>query len=126
MSKQTVVTKPCKHLCRYEFNDAELLAIGKELAEYNAQLAAVEQDKKRVVSDFAAKIASKESDVSIATNKIQSGYEWRDLPCTVRFHQPKSGRKEIVRDDTKEVVATQDMTDADLQALLPLEGQPAD
>ena len=31
MSKSTIITKPCKHMCRYEFNDAELLAIGKEL-----------------------------------------------------------------------------------------------
>ena len=115
-----IVTKSCKHMCRYQFNDAELLAIGKELAEFNEQLDAIEQDKKRVVSDFAAKIASRESDVSLAVNKIRSGYEYRDLPCTVRFHQPKAGKKEIVRDDTKEIVATQDMTESDLQALLPL------
>jgi hypothetical protein len=122
MSKSTIITKPCKHMCRYEFNDPELLAIGKELAEYNEQLDAIEQDKKRVVSDFAAKIASHESDISLAVNKIRSGYEYRDLPCTVRFHQPKTGKKEIVRDDTGLVVAVQDMTEFDLQALLPLEG----
>jgi len=113
-------TKPTKRTVRYVFNDEELLTIGKEMAESAIALAAVEQDKKRVVSDFTAKIAAKEAEVSVASNKIQSGYEFREMPCTITFNKPKVGRKEIVRDDTSELIATEDMTPDEMQQdLLP-------
>lgn len=108
-------TKPTKRTLRYTFNNAELLQIGKEMAESSIALAAVEQDKKRIVADFSAKIATKESEVTVASNKIQSGYEFREIPCTITFHKPKAGRKEVVRDDTKELVATEDMTPDEMQ-----------
>lgn len=119
-AKSNPHTKPTKRQCRYKFNDVELLQIGKELAEHNEQLSAFEDDKKRTVSDFGAKIAGKEADVSIAVNKIQSGYEWRELPCTIFYNDPKNGRKTIVRDDTGETVAVEDMSPEELQTKLPL------
>lgn len=115
--------KPTKRNCRYKFNDPELLAIGKELVEHNAELTALELDKKRVMGDFTARITAKESHVSIAANKIQSGYEWRDLPCTIHFHSPKAGKKTTLRDDTGELVATEDMTPEELQQDLPMSEQ---
>lgn len=113
------LTKPTKHNCRYRFTESELLQIGKELAEHNGELSALEQDKKRVVADFGAKITGKESDVSIAVNKIQSGYEWRDLPCTIHYNVPKTGKKRVIRDDTNEQVDERDMTPDELQMELP-------
>ncbi len=113
------LTKPTKHNCRYRFSDAELLQIGKELAEQNSELSALEQDKKRVVADFGAKISAKESDVSIAVNKIQTGYEWRDLACTIHYNTPKAGKKRVIRDDTNEQVDERDMTPDELQMELP-------
>ena len=115
------LTKPTKRQCRYKFNDEELLALGKELAEANGQLTALEEDKKRVVSDFTAKVAAKEADVSIGVNKIQSGYEWRELPCTITFNSPVPGKKTVVRDDTQEQVAIENMTQDELQTDLKLE-----
>ena len=115
------LTKPTKFNCRYKFNDAELLQIGKELAEHNSELSALEQDKKRVVADFGAKITGKEATVSIAVNKIQSGYEWRDLPCTIHYNTPKTGKRRIIRDDTGAQVDERDMTPDELQMELPVE-----
>lgn len=117
-------TKKDERNCKYKFNDAELLDIGKSLAESNQKLSALEDDKKRVTSDFAARISGGEADVSVAVNKMRSGYEWRKLPVTIHFDKPKPGRKQFVRDDNGEIVGDEAMDENDRQAVLDFE-QPA-
>lgn len=109
------ITKKSKRNLRCKFTNDELLVVGKELAEANNALTALENDKARVVSDFAAKIKGAEAIVSIASNKISTGYEFRDVPVTIAMHEPESGKKTIVRDDTKEIVEVLDMTQDELQ-----------
>lgn len=109
-----------KHL-RCVFNNEELLVLGKELAEHNGALAALENDKSRVVSDFGAKIKAKEADVAIASNKIATGYEFRDVPVTITLNKPAVGKKTVVRDDTGEHVGVEDMSQDELQQQLQLE-----
>ena len=111
---EPTVKKSKRHL-RCKFNNEELLNIGKELAENNNALAALENDKASVVSDFAARIKAAEAHVSIAANKISSGYEFRDVPVTITMPAPAPGKKLIVRDDTGEQVAVEDMTQEELQ-----------
>ena|ERR1035437_4111902 len=115
---EPTVKKSKRHL-RCKFNNEELLVIGTELAESNNALAALENDKASIVSEFAAKIKAAEATVSIAAHKISSGYEFRDVPVTIRMHQPVVGKKVIFRDDTNELVATEDMTQEELQPELP-------
>ena len=120
-TKKESFTKQSTYRCKYRFTDAELLTIGRSLAESNEKLGALEEEKKRVTSDFAAKIAGAEADVSIAVNEIRSGYEWRDMPVTIHFNEPTSGRKQFIRDDTAEIVGNEAMDDRDKQTLLELE-----
>jgi hypothetical protein len=108
------VKKSKRHL-RCKFNNEERLVIGTELAESNNSLAALEDDKARVVSDYAARIKAAEAAISIAANKISTGYEFRDVPVTIRMHEPDTGKKTIFRDDTNEMVAVEDMTQEELQ-----------
>lgn len=121
MPKDKPFTKPTKHYCKYVFDNPELLAIGKQLAEHNANLTAVEADKKRVVADFQAKITALEAEIAIASGKIQTGYQWMDMPCTIHYNLPKTGKKQIMRDDTKEIVQTADMTSEEMQMELPVQ-----
>lgn len=120
------VTRKSERNLQCKFTEVEITQFGRDLAHQTIELTALESDKKRVVSDFAAKISSKESDISVLTNKIQSGYEYRMVPVIEHFDQPKPGRKQIVREDTGEVVGTEPMTQADLQTeLLTKENEPA-
>ena len=124
MSKKTepTVKKSKRHLsCK--FNNEELLIVGRELAESNNALAALEDDKARVVSDYAARIKAAEATVSIAANKISTGYEFRDVPVTIRMHLPVTGKKTTFRDDTGETVSTEDMTQEELQPELIEDGK---
>jgi hypothetical protein len=124
MSKKTepTVKKSKRHL-RCKFNSEELLVIGTELAESNNSLSALEEDKARVVSDYAARIKSAEATVSIAAHKISSGYEFRDVPVTIRMHEPESGKKTVFRDDSNEMVAVEEMTQEELQPELIEDGK---
>lgn len=99
----------------------ELLEAGKRSAELTREICALEEDKARVSKDFAARIASREADRSILTDKITSGYEFRDVTCRVDLNSPKVGVKTIVRLDTAEDVAVEQMTPDELQEKLPLE-----
>jgi hypothetical protein len=119
-AEKAPITKKSTRNLPYRFTDEELLGIGKELAERTEQLTALESDKKRVVSDFAAKIAGKESDISVLTNKIRSGYEYRELPVTEVMHTPKPGLKQIIRDDDGKVAGEERMTNSELQEELQL------
>ena len=64
----------------------------------------------------------KEAEVSIASNKIQSGYEYRDMPHTVEFNIPETGKKTIIKNETGAVVCVENMTADELQMELDVEG----
>ena len=104
-----------QRLTRCIFTNSDLLVIGKSLAELRQQREALENDKKRVVSDFSAKLAAVDAEESIAANKIASGYEIRAVECRVLLDAPERGQKTLMRLDTDEVAGIEEMTDADRQ-----------
>jgi len=112
--------KKSKRNLRCVFTDREMLAVGKLLAEKNTELVALENDKKRVTSDFSAKVQAAQAEISVLTNKITSGYEFRMVPCLERLGAPEPGRKEVYREDTGELVAAEDMTPGELQRQLEI------
>ena len=122
--KNNPTVKNVKRQLRCAFTSTELLVIGKSLAELRQQREALENDKKRVVSDFSAKLAAVDAEESIAANKIASGYEIRAVECRVLLDAPERGQKTLVRLDTDEVAAVEEMTDADRQLNL-LEAEEA-
>ena len=120
--KETAKTE--KHL-RCIFTEAELLVQGKKLAELNNELVSIENDKKRVTDDFKAKASAVEADISITSNNIRSGYEYRKVPCTIRFEDPSEGLKTTYRDDTGEQVSCEALTPEEKQRKLILLEQSA-
>lgn len=110
------ITKSLKHI----FNDAELLQIGKDLADKANELASLEDDKKRVTSDFKAKIDTVTAEIGIMSRNISTGNEYRMIKCSQAFHVPHPGKKTITRLDTFEVVQISDMTTEEMQQHLPI------
>jgi septum formation inhibitor MinC len=107
--------------------DEEKLAAGRELAESTNQLNEIESDKKRVSDDFKAKASTAEAQIGILSNKLRSGYEFRQVECLVVFDDPKPGEKTIYRTDIKvakkpgETVEVRRMTEEEKQRQLILE-----
>lgn len=120
-------TKPqvklIKRNLRCEFTNVELLAHGKTLAELNRMAVQLEEEKKRITDDYKAKLSSVAADASIIANNIRTGYEFRNVDCQCFFNKPVSGKKTILRQDTAKEVAVEDMTQDEMQEMLPLEDE---
>lgn len=113
-----------KRQLRTELSDAELLQAGKDLAEKTSSLRVLEEDAKRSASDFKARITAAQSEISVISNRVNTGYEYRVVSCTERLDTPRIGKKRITRDDTKELVAIEEMTASEMQRELPIEQPP--
>ena len=94
---------------RCDLTDAEKLNYGKTSADKTGELAILEADKKQVVEDFKAKIAACEAERASLSAKLSNGYEYRQVTCVAYFDRPERGKKTILRSDTAEEVAVEDM-----------------
>lgn len=101
--------------------DEEKICAGKELAEATESIETLENDKAQIVADFKAKITAAQAQISVLSNKLRSGYEFRDVACELRYDVPAKGQKQVFRLDTKKVVETAPMTEEEKQRQLPLE-----
>lgn len=118
--KKDKITIPLTRSLRYNFNPDELREIGKRLGETRKNVEQLEKDKKRVTSDFTARINMQNSESAQLANKVTAGYEFREIDCTATLNHPKTGQKTIIRNDTFEKVGTEEMLASESQmALLP-------
>jgi hypothetical protein len=133
MSKKTTVVKADEKTAsrppkkwemqlRVQFTDPEINAIAKKLAEANADLIRAEEDKKAVTSQLKAKCEGIAARVGELSGKINSGFEYRNVPVVTTYDHPKVGMKTTVRMDTGEVVECEAMTLAEMQRELALSG----
>lgn len=102
--------KECSQQLRYLFNNDELREQGKRLAETHDKLDELERDKKRVTTDFAAKISAVKAEAGSLAANVSTGYQLRDILCTAVMDTPKLGMKRITRNDSGEVVSEEPMT----------------
>ena len=114
-------TKKLNRNLRVTLTREELLETGKSLADATAALAAIEDDKKRVTSDFKAKADAKQAEISVASQAISTGYWIKEVECTAHMDMPKKGQKTIVRDDTGEHVGVEPMSRDDMQVEMEIE-----
>lgn len=106
---------------RHTFTEKEILEIARKLAESTKELDQAEEEKKAVTSQLKAKCDGIAARVSEQAAKINSGYEYRMTPVTVKYNTPKTGSKRLVRMDTNENIGDEDMTQAELQSEFPLD-----
>lgn len=114
-------TKPTKLNLDYHFTPDELIVMGKELGERQLRLRKLDDDRKMVADEWKAKISAEENHVNSLANKVSSGYEYRDIECTVTFNAPTEGQKTVSRNDSGAVVKIMDMEDHEKQDELPLD-----
>ncbi len=99
----------------------------KELADYAQSLSEkyidnvqLEADKKGLVAEYKAKIDVILGEMGLLSQKVSTQHEWRDVECHWAYNW-KTDRKELVREDTGEMVREEKITQADRQKLFPLE-----
>lgn len=117
-------TRAIKSNLDYHFTEVELIALGKELGECQLNLRRLDDDRKMVADEWKAKISSAEGHINSLSNKVSSGYEYRDIECTVTMNTPHPGDKTVTRNDTGAMVKIMPMDESEKQDELPLEMSP--
>lgn len=107
-----------KRSLKCKFTDAEILQLGKDLAEKTELYGQIEADKKQITKEFDAKLAEAEAQIRSASGKVQSGNEYRSVDCTETFGEPDESRKTIRRLDTDEIVEVRELTTEEKQRTL--------
>lgn len=98
-------------------------ALAINVAEYNT----VEDEKKAVMLEYNERLKLLDTFQRRMAKIVEEGKEDRPVMCQVDYHAPESGYKQIIRQDTFEIVETLPMNKydeeayyAEMQASLPL------
>lgn len=105
--------------------DAELLALGGDMATKQNEVATLENDLASIKSDYKAKIDQKEASLAAIGEKIRSKREFRDIACK-RVFDYQAGEIYEVRLDTGAELSRRNMTGKELQRELALPTKPTE
>lgn len=112
------LAKTTNRYLKHTFSQDELNAFRDTLASTICELSQLEDEKKTVTSQFAARINEKKATSNMAAQNIRNGYEFRDIDCDVTY-DTKRRMKLISRKDTGEFIEDLPMTADELQCSLP-------
>lgn len=104
--------------CKYTFTDGELVEIAKTQARYHSELVAAEEQFDNIKADHKSVLTRLESDISMCTRRVTSGYEMRMVPCLVLKFRPDKETAMLVRTDSGLVVRTRKLSDDEKQLRL--------
>lgn len=100
-----------------KLTDTELLEFGKRLAQSSTDIHNEEERQTQVKAELKAKLGAFETERSRLAGIVASGRENRDVSCDMVFDYSRL-IVEVIRTDTKEVVETRRMTEAEQQRKL--------
>lgn len=103
-----------KRSVKHTFTEPERSALSTELINALAMKSTTEADFDSVKASYKAKVSEAESRVESIAAALRCGFEMRPKDCNVIF-RTKDRKKDIICIETKEIVATEDMTADDLQ-----------
>ena len=107
---------------RHTFPQAERVRLAEDLSHEIVLRDQLEVEFSKLKSAHADKVSKHDSTIRDLTRKLCEGWEYRDVKCKVLWNDPADGQKTIVRLDTGEVLAVEEMTFEEKQDDLPLAG----
>lgn len=124
--EKKVVSKSILKSLVVKLTAIEKAELAGQLADRIRQKEWLEDAKKVATKRYAAQIEETIADINDLSNKIRAGEELRQVKCEVIFDDPAPGHKSTYRLDTMEKIATELMTDDELQGELFPEEEKAD
>lgn len=103
-----------KRLVKHTFTPEELLDLSDRLCNALAAEQNVNAEFDAVKQTFKGRISAAESDVMTLSSTLRARFEMRQKECEIRFRLADK-KKDVVCVETGELIATEDMTDNDLQ-----------
>ena len=106
---------------RVEYTRDEIVDLARKQAEAYGELSRAEDEKKAVVATLKAKCDGISARIAELAGKITAGFEYRTVPCEIRYDEPKAGLKTTLRLDMGTEVNVEPMTLSERQAELQLD-----
>jgi hypothetical protein len=100
--------------CKYTFSVTEKAEMSSEMAQKVARLERTEDELKTVKAQFKSETEQLARDISTTAEKLNSGYEMRNIKCEV-IRDYREGIVEYVRTDTGEIAKSRKMRDDERQ-----------
>ncbi len=95
-------TKTTKKTLQHKFTDEEQRGLARDLAVKTQELRSLEDSKASAVASYGSQIKFAKETIGLLSDKVASGFEMREIECTVEFHTPEQNKKRITRTDTLE------------------------
>lgn len=89
---------------KVDYSNEDIKVFRQKLDAAEMELSVLDEQKK-----------AKKLELEAIQDKILKGYEYKQVDCEVFLNLPNSGRKQIVRVDTDEMIEESDMTTEELQ-----------
>lgn len=118
--------KKSEEKLRVQYTDAELLEIGKKLAETAREKEALEDEKKSIMKGYGSRLDGLAAKISELSNNLSSGFNHRDVTVETTYGDPAPGKKTTRRLDTGATLRVEAMTLAEMQSELPLKTDAQD
>jgi hypothetical protein len=122
--KEIMEEKKFQRSVPVKLTQEEFVEKGKAMSREQNEMTSLTARLKEVSTDFKAKIAQKEATINSLSITISNGYEYREVDCFYSY-RTEQGMKDVVREDTGEIIGTERMTKEDYQEQLPLDGKAA-
>lgn len=100
---------------RYVFTPDEIRELGEALAREAQTVFDLRAKKSTTAAAFGAQIKDADQRVADLTDRINNGYEMREVECMTLMETPRPGMKRIIRIDTNEAIRDEAMTAAEMQ-----------
>ncbi|CAK0777588.1 hypothetical protein CCP3SC15_5880001 [Gammaproteobacteria bacterium] len=104
-------------LLKHVFTPPEIKAMSERLAKQAAALRNKQLAKETVVAQLTNEIKSIDAEVESLADKINNGFEHRDMNCPLKFDW-KKGFKDAIHPETGEVAKTLEITETERQLKL--------
>jgi hypothetical protein len=115
MEENSMNEKRLYESVKYTFSQDEIRELGEALAREAQTVFDLRDQKKTVGAELAASIKSAEHRVGDLTDRINNGYELREVECMVMMETPRPGMKRIIRIDNNEMIRDEPMTATEMQ-----------
>ena len=107
---------------RYEFSDRELADMGKQIGGIYQEKQSLDEEESAMKAQIKERKSALELKIGSLSRTLNTGFEIRQIECSLGWDQPSVGEISYFRKDTGELVKVRAQTVAERQLDLPLEG----
>ena len=98
--------------------DPDRAELRRKIRELTTELGELQLERRQFLKCYHHRVKALASEIAEIDVTLETGLARLNVECRVLYNQPRVGRKQIVRNDTNEIVRTEEMSDGEKQLVL--------